>query len=131
MKLIGKIFLIIGSVLFLISGVYNCYDCISGIIKEMPNTTTLWVNFGVSLAGGLLAVIAGIGGICFALGAGPFRGIVKPFAFILLFLWIFIIIVSSIAYSEKQISLQDLLVSIFSLGVPNFLYLFGYFWSKH
>ncbi len=131
MKLIGKIFLIIGSVLFLISGVYNCYDCISGIIKEMPNTTTLWVNFGVSLASGLLAVIAGIGGICFALGAGPFRGIVKPFAFILLFLWIFIIIVSSIAYSEKQISLQDLLVSIFSLGVPNFLYLFGYFWSKH
>ncbi len=131
MKLIGKIFLIIGSVLFLISGVYNCYDCISGIIKEMPNTTTLWVNFGVSLASGLLAVIAGIGGICFALGAGPFRGIVKPFAFILLILWIFIIIVSSIAYSEKQISLQDLLVSIFSLGVPNFLYLFGYFWSKH
>ncbi len=131
MKLIGKIFLIIGSVLFLISGVYNCYDCISGIIKEMPNTTTLWVNFGVSLASGLLAVIAGIGGICFALGAGPFRGIVKPFAFILLILWIFIIIVSSIAFAEKQISLQDLLVSILSLGVPNFLYLFGYFWSKH
>lgn len=131
MKLLGKIFLIIGSVLFLISGVYNCYDCISGIIKEMPNTTTLWVNFGVSLASGLLAVIAGIGGICFALGAGPFRGIVKPFAFILLILWIFIIIISSIAYAEKQISLQDLLISIFSLGVPNFLYLFGYFWSKH
>ena len=131
MKLLGKIFLIIGSVLFLISGVYNCYDCISGIIKEMPNTTTLWVNFGVSLASGLLAVIAGIGGICFALGAGPFRGIVKPFAFILLILWIFIIIVSSIAFAEKQISLQDLLISILSLGVPNFLYLFGYFWSKH
>lgn len=131
MKLVGKILLIIGSVLFLISGVYNCYDCISGIIKEMPNTTTLWVTFGVSLASALLSIIAGIGGVCFALGAGPFRGIVKPFAFILLFLWIIVIIFSAISFSAKEITLQELLISIFSLGVPNFLYLFGYFWSRH
>ena len=130
MKLIGKILLIIGSLLFLVSGAYSCYSSIASVIKTMPIDVNAWVTFGVSLACGLISLLAGIGGFCFAVGAGPFRGLVRPFAVIILILWIIIIVFDAIAFGNKEIELKEFLINLLGVGVPEICYVLGYFWSR-
>lgn len=87
MKIVGRIFLLISGILFLVWGVSDCISAIQYILSGVPEGLTLaaWaLQIGIKFLNCALYVFGGIGGIFWFIGIGPFRGWVPVLAILIL-----------------------------------------------
>jgi len=87
MRVVGRIFLLITGILFLVWGVSNFVTAVQYLLAWCPEGVDLtsWaIEVGIKFAGCGLYIFGGLGGIFSFLGIGPFRGWVPILAIIIL-----------------------------------------------
>jgi hypothetical protein len=138
MKLVGRILLLIAGILFILGGVALAYFSISSLINNLNAGTALtWqyiLSFVISILMALFAICAGIGGISYFIGAGPFFHWVAPIAIIILVLWIISFAINLTEFirngSDMSLLWSDVLSPLVYVGVPELLYVIGYLLGK-
>lgn len=83
MKLAGRIFLLISGILFLVWGIWDIISLIQKASSVLASgDSSLVLSWVISLALNILEIIAGLGGIFYFIGKGPFKSWVGPLAII-------------------------------------------------
>ena len=123
MKLVGRIFLLISGILFLVWGVWDIVSLIQNASNMLTSgESSLILSWFVSLALDILEVIAGLGGIFYFVGKGPFKSWVGPLAIITLIFFILDIIVGGLSGLFQWISAAG--------GVTAIIYFLGWIFAN-
>jgi len=123
MKLAGRIFLLISGILFLVWGVWDIVSLIQNASNMLTSGgSSLILSWFVSLALDILEVIAGLGGIFYFVGKGPFKSWVGPLAIITLIFFILDIIVGGLSGLFQWISAAG--------GVTAIIYFLGWIFAN-
>lgn len=123
MKLAGRIFLLISGILFLVWGVWDIVSLIQNASNMLTSgESSLILSWFVSLALDILEVIAGLGGIFYFVGKGPFKSWVGPLAIITLIFFILDIIVGGLSGLFQWISAAG--------GVTAIIYFLGWIFAN-
>ena len=123
MKLAGRIFLLISGILFLVWGIWDIVSLIQNASNMLTSgESSLILSWFVSLALDILEVIAGLGGIFYFVGKGPFKSWVGPLAIITLIFFILDIIVGGLSGLLQWISAAG--------GVTAIIYFLGWIFAN-
>ena len=123
MKLAGRIFLLISGILFLVWGVWDIVSLIQNASNMLTSgESSLILSWFVSLTLDILEVIAGLGGIFYFVGKGPFKSWVGPLAIITLIFFILDIIVGGLSGLFQWISAAG--------GVTAIIYFLGWIFAN-
>lgn len=126
MKFVGRILLLIAGILFLVSGVTTSIS----LIQNFPGAD--WQSILAYVIDWLMVavmVFGGLGAIFFFFGIPVFRGWVGPIAIILFVLWVISVVSATIAVIGGA-NFWDSFKSVIFVGVPEALYVVGYFLAK-
>lgn len=123
MKLAGRIFLLISGILFLVWGIWNIISLIQKASSVLASgDSSLVLSWVISLALNILEIIAGLGGIFYFIGKGPFKSWVGPLAIITLIFFILDIIVGGLSGLLQWISAAG--------GVTAIIYFLGWIFAN-
>ena len=130
-RTVGKILLIVGGFLFLISSIYSLAGLIIGLVKAPEAYFGSGVgiaSFVVTLLGIILTGFSGYCGIMYGM-QGKYGGWIKFVVVMIIILFILTLARTIILSTQGQADWTDW-VSCFVIGVPELLYLIGYFMDK-
>ena len=123
MKLAGRIFLLISGTLFLVWGIWDIISLIQKTSSVLASgDSSLVLSWVISLALNILEIIAGLGGIFYFIGKGPFKSWVGPLAIITLIFFILDIIVGGLSGLFQWISAAS--------GVTAIIYFLGWIFAN-
>lgn len=131
MKVVGKVLLIIGSILFLASAIYSIIDITRYFLNgNIPADWTAWTVLITTSVSVLVLLLGGLGGLFYVTGHGPFRGWVSVISIILIVLWIINLVACIGTFSKGDADFWTTFKNIFYMGVPEALYVVGYILCK-
>lgn len=123
MKLAGRIFLLISGILFLVWGIWNIISLIQKASSVLASgDSSLVLSWVISLTLNILEIIAGLGGIFYFIGKGPFKSWVGPLAIITLIFFVLDIIVGGLSGLLQWISAAG--------GVTAIIYFLGWIFAN-